>query len=54
MGAQEGPVEEEGETEIENKRSPDGDVIEYCPVGSVQGYLGSDHDDQDGGHHRPE
>ena len=44
-------VVEECEQEVENERSPDGDVVPDCPVGGVQGYLGGDHDDQDGRHH---
>ena len=44
VGAAEGPVIGEGETEVEYERSPDGDVVEHGPVWGVQGNLGSDHD----------
>ena len=54
VGPQEGPVEEESKAEVEDERSPDGDMVEYCPVGGVQGYLGRDDDDEDGGDHGAE
>ena len=54
VGPQKGPVEEESEAEVEDEWSPDGDMVEYCPVRGVQRYLGGDHDDEDGGHHRGE
>ena len=51
VGAEEGPVEEESEAEVEDERPPDGDMVEYCPVRGVQRYLGRHHDDEDGGDH---
>ena len=32
-------VVEEGENEVEDQASPDRDVVEHCPVGSVKGDL---------------
>ena len=39
MLARRDKVVEEGEDEVEDEASPDRDVVEHCPVGSVEGDL---------------
>ena len=39
MLAGDNEVVEEGEDEVEDEASPDRDVVEHCPVGSVEGDL---------------
>ena len=47
MRTHKSPIVGECETKVENKRAPDGDMIEDGPIAGVEGDLGGNNDHQD-------